>query len=432
MFIAAGNTATATTTSYKVVLPFYFYAGLAFLSATVLLFLSSPTISQHYFQPHSLAIVHIMALGWGTMIILGASHQLVPVLIEGGLYSNRLAYATFVLAATGIPLLAYGFYYFNMGWPAQCGGELIVSAIILYVINIASSMKKIKHGNVHAYFILTAAIWLLLTTTAGLLLVYNFTYPFLPANSVVYLPLHAHLGIAGWFLLLVTGTGSRLIPLFLVSKYNNTRQLWWIYGLVNAALVAFVFIFFSTGSQWLQVFPLLAVSAAIILFGNFCFNAYRERIRKKVDEQMKISLLSVAMMLLPLIFLIAIIVLVIVSPAGNTDLVVLYGFIIFFGWITAIILGMTFKTLPFIIWNKVYHNLAGKGKTPNPKDLFSNVVFRYMSLAYITGFVLFIGGIFFHTDLLLQGATLFLLLTSCLYNWNLIKLLLHKPVMLCL
>jgi hypothetical protein len=48
-----------------------------------------------------------------------------------------------------------------------------------------------------------------------------------------------------------------------------------------------------------------------------------------------------------------------------------YGFIIFFGWITAIILGMTFKTLPFIVWNKVYHQQAGKGKTPNPKDLFS-------------------------------------------------------------
>ena len=102
----------------------------------------------------------------------------------------------------------------------------------------------------------------------------------------------------------------------------------------------------------------------------------------------------------------------------------------FFGWITAIILGMTFKTLPFIVWNKVYHHLAGKGKTPNPKDLFSNKVFKWMSVAYILGFVMFTAGILFHSTIVLQIAAALLLLTSLLYNWNVIKLLMHKPVSL--
>jgi hypothetical protein len=39
-------------------------------------------------------------LGWGTMMILGASHQLVPVMIEGKLYSNTLAYLSFAFAAS--------------------------------------------------------------------------------------------------------------------------------------------------------------------------------------------------------------------------------------------------------------------------------------------------------------------------------------------
>jgi hypothetical protein len=430
MFIAAGNNASSTTTSHKVVLPFYLYAGIAFLIATILLFFSSRNISSHYFQPHTLAIIHIMALGWGTMIILGASHQLVPVLIEGSLYSNKLALASFILAAAGIPLLAFGFYNFNMKFPAQCGGELVVASVFTYVVNIAASMKRSGHSNVHAYFIITAALWLLITTIVGLLLVYNFTYSFLPDSSVLYLPLHAHLGIAGWFLLLVTGTGSRLIPLFLISKYNNKKQLWWIYGLVNGALLVYIFIFFASRIKWLQIIPLAAVAIAVLIFGNFCYRSYRERIRKKVDEQMKVSLLSVMMMALPFIFLIAIIILLAFSPAGNTDLVIVYGFIIFFGWLTAIILGMTFKTLPFIVWNKVYHHLAGKGKTPNPKDLFSNRIFKFMSVAYISGFVVFIAGIFLHSPAILQLATILLLLASFSYNWNLLKLLMHKPVVL--
>ena len=98
--------------------------------------------------------------------------------------------------------------------------------------------------------------------------------------------------------------------------------------------------------------------------------------------------------------------------------------------ITAIILGMTFKTLPFIVWNKVYHQIAGKGKTPNPKDLFNNTVFKWMCIVYVMGIALFTTGIFFKTSIILPLAAALLLVASVLYNWNVIKLLLHKPVAL--
>lgn len=423
----AANNATAKTTSHKVVLPFYGYAALAFLVAAILLAVSAADFTGHYFHPHLLAITHIIALGWGTMMILGASYQLVPVLIEGALYSNTLATISFAAAAVGIPILVRGFYVFDMGLHTQCGGILIIIAIIAYLVNLAISMAKSKHENVHAFFIFTAALWLLATAGVGLALALNFTKTILPKGSLEYLPLHAHLGIAGWFLLLVTGVGSRLIPMFLISKYNNNRLLWCIYGLINGGLLAFVILFLYSGNTLLLAVPFAAIAAAIALFGKFCFHSYRQRIRKKLDAEMKISLLSVLMLLLPLIFLIVIIVLVLAAPQEDTKLVTAYGFIIFFGWITAIILGMTFKTLPFIIWNKVYHHLAGKGKTPSPKDLFSETAFKWMSLCYVAGFVLFTAGILFHATAIIQVAAVLLLLTSLLYNWNVIKLLLHRP-----
>jgi hypothetical protein len=91
------------------------------------------------------------------------------------------------------------------------------------------------------------------------------------------------------------------------------------------------------------------------------------------------------------------------------------------------ILGMTFKTLPFIIWNKVYHYQAGLGKTPNPKDLFSNILFKSMAVVYLFGFILFVVGVLFANTLLLKSASVFLLITALLYNWNVIKMFLHKP-----
>lgn len=429
MFGASMSTDPVKTTSYKVVLPFYAYAAAAFFIATLLLLFSAPAFGRHYFHPHVIAITHTMALGWGTMIILGASHQLVPVLIEGKLYSNILAHLSFALAAVGIPLLVYAFYTFNMNWMARRGGEFVIDAVVVYLINMGISMTKSKTENVHAVFVFTAGLWLLMTTVIGLLLVYNFTTPVFAEDSLHYLSLHAHMGIIGWFLLLIIGVGSRLIPMFLISKYTNARLLWWVYILINLGLIAFAFLFLYMLPVYFYLLPVAAVTAALLLFGYYCRQAYRQRLRKQVDEQLKISVLSVLMMALPVILLIIMIISLWVA-GENIRLVLAYGFTVFFGWITAIILGMTFKTLPFIIWNKVYHKKAGLGKTPNPKNLFSNRVFTGMAVLYLAGFILFVTGILLSVVFVLQIAALLLLLAAVLYNFNVMKIILHKPAML--
>ncbi|MBK9398281.1 MAG: cytochrome C oxidase subunit I [Saprospiraceae bacterium] len=417
-------------TSYKVVLPFYVYAACSFLVATIFLLTSTEAFKGHYFHPHILAITHTMALGWGTMIILGASHQLVPVLIESKLYSNILAYISFILAAIGIPLLVYGFYVFDMRWPAQWGGWLVVLALFAYMINIAVSMLKSKNESVHAVFVFTATTWLCFTAILGLAQVYNFTSILLPESSLHYLTLHAHAGIIGWFLLLIIGVASRLIPMFLISKYSNVRLLWWIYALINGALLIFVILFLYPGREALLFIPVITVFIAISLFMYYCYWAYKKRIRKQVDEQVKLSLLSVVMLLLPVLFLILVIVTLILTSGEQLNLIISYGFIIFFGWITAIIMGMTFKTLPFIVWNKVYHHLSGLGKTPSPKDLFNNPVFKIMAIAYLAGFIIFTLGILFGNSIVLKLGAIFLLITAVLYNWNVLKVLMHKPIKL--
>jgi hypothetical protein len=426
MFPGTTNTGLAKNTSYKVVLPFYLYGGISLLTATLLLIFFTPAFLQHYFHPHTLAITHLMALGWGTMMILGASHQLVPVLIEGKLYSNALAYLSFAFAGVGIPLLVIGFYHFDFGWPAQTGAIFINVAILFYLVNIGVSMTKSKHENVHAVFVFTGTLWLIITTMVGLFLIYNFSFNILSKDSLSYLPLHAHLGIVGWFLMLVIGVGSRLIPLFLISKYNNNKLLWRIYGLINFALISFIIFFLYLKIVWLYFLPLIAIAGAILMFGYYCYHAYKERIRKKVDYQVKISLLSVLMMLLPLFFLLIIILWLLISTS-NYSVILTYGFCIFFGWITAIIFGMTFKTLPFIVWNKVYHDKAGLGKTPNPKELFSDKIFLGMGIFYLTGFVLFATGILTSNLVILKIASILLLITAILYNGNVWKAITHKP-----
>ena len=78
------------------VLPFYGTGAIFFLALTLMLFISPTALEGHYFQPHLLAIVHTAALGWGTMVIFGASYQLLPVICERDLYSPSLALLSYL------------------------------------------------------------------------------------------------------------------------------------------------------------------------------------------------------------------------------------------------------------------------------------------------------------------------------------------------
>lgn len=425
MFAPGPPNNVARTTSHKVVIPFYVYAAISFLVATVLLFFSANAFTGHYFQPHILAVTHLMALGWGTMMILGASHQLVPVLIEGKLFSNGLGYASFGFAAVGIILLVTGFYYFDFGWPAQAGALCILTALICYLINIAVSMAQSKHENVHAVFVFTGTLWMMITVILGVLLVFNFHFNLMSFDSLHYLPLHAHLGILGWFLMIVIGVATRLIPMFLISKFDNVKRLWLIFWLINGALLLFFLSFLFRQSVGVYFICLAAIIVAIGLFISFCYNAYKDRLRKKIEPQIKISIASGWMMLIPATIILIILTLPFFSDAKE-KLVLIYGMCIFFGWITAIIFGMTFKTLPFILWNKKFHAAAGKGKTPNPRELFNQPVFVTMLIFYFSGLIIFIAGIAWPLVVLLKIGAALLIVTSVLFITNVFKMLQFK------
>lgn len=407
-----------------VVIPFYLYAAVFLLISCILLTLSTGSFRGHHFQPDLLAITHAMALGWGTMMILGASYQLIPVLVESRLKSPWLARCSFFLAALGIPFLVFGFYTFHLGWVSQVGAVAINLAVILYIINLAWSVAKSKTENIHAIFMLTASCWLLVTTLLGLLLLLNFTIDLLPQDSLFYLSTHAHSGIVGWFLLLVLGVGSRLIPMFLISKYSNDRLLWLVYILVNLGLLLFMAMEVNPRLADLHIWSVIMIGGGIGLFVYFLIKAYKQRIRRKVDDQIKLSLASVGMFMIPLVIL-----LVLLYGTGIPDRqewVLAYGFCIFFGWLTAIILGMTFKTLPFIIWSEVYRHPSGKHRHPDPRDLFDHKMYQYGMWLYILGFFGFLVGILLKVEFLLLPAAALLILSAVLYVGNVLKVVFHK------
>ena len=406
----------------KAVLPFYATGAVAFLVLCIVMLCTPQSFTQHYFTPHLLTIVHIAALGWGTMIIFGAAHQLLPVICEQDLYSEKMAAASWYTLTLGIILLTWKFWNLDTGWVMITGGSLIVFSVLFFVINVLKTTAIFRKFTTQKLFIISSALWLLFTVSVGLLLAINLglTSPIFRVSHLEILKLHAHMGIAGWFLQLIAGVSTKLVPMFLLGKSDKEHLLKKAFIFQNLGLILFLldgYFFAVTGRVLIYA---AIVLAGIIFWLLYLYDVFRNRLRKRIELLMKHTFLSflsliVAVLLIPVVYY---------SEGYRWTMV--YGTLIFLGWITNIILGKTFKTLPFIIWNTHYKHLTGKAKIPLPKDLYHEKLTIWQFRLFIAAFLVFaLGLVLQHLTIIRIGLVLWLAV-AVMYCLNVFKLLLHK------
>lgn len=411
---------------YKIVTAHYLIAGMFFLALAVMLLFSVGSLSGHYFQPNILALTHMAALGWGSMIIFGALYQLLPVILETKLYSIKLAWYSLAFFVNGIVLLVYCFWVFEPGLYMQIAGVLIFTAIVLFNLNVFFTVKHKKQESIFQEFVVTACLWLNLTALLGMLMVFNFQYPFLQKDHLHFLRLHAHMGIAGWFLMLIIGVSAKLVPMFLVSKYQKTQLLSVSYYFINAALLLFLLDGYIYGISNHTYLILLIGVIGVCSYLIYIFRCFQSRIRQEIDLPMLKSLFSFVLLAVGILILPFILHYHLKNEAFAVNLSMLYGCLIFMGWISMLILGQTFKTLPFMVWVKHYEQLTGKVKTPLPSDLINNVLLYVQCLAFLFFLATFIAGFFLNSLMLKMIAAGSLTITALSYFLHLLVLLLHK------
>ena len=402
------------------VLPFYATGAVMFFVLCVLMVFSPESFTRHYFTPHLLAMVHVAALGWGTMIIFGAAHQLLPVICEQDLYSEKMASFVWYTLTSGMILLTTNFWNLTVGWLMIAGGSLIVISASLYLFNVLKTSRICKKYSIQKLFLTSSAIWLLFTVIVGLLLAINLKFPFFKQSHLEILKLHAHAGIAGWFLQLITGVSTKLVPMFLLGKSSKDYLLKWAFIFQNVGLVLFL-----ADGYFIGVSSRVLIYTAIVLIGVvfwllYLYDTFKNRLRKRIELLMKHAFLSFLALVLSILLLPA------VYFSSGYRWTMLYGTLLFMGWITSIILGKTFKTLPFIIWNDHYKNLSGKVKVPLPKDLYSEKLTIWQFRIFIAAFLVFALGIILQQVIVIRIGAMLWVVVAVLYNINVFKLMFHK------
>lgn len=419
---------TKNAPSPYVVLPHYAFGAIAFLVACILLFFIAPDMTRHYLSPKLFTLTHVLVLGWITMVIFGALYQLIPVVMEVRLYSEKLAITTFLLFGVGLIILSVSFWSFtftkNIG--LEVGGYMIVVAVLLFAINIIVTAVKTERKTIENTFIVTSILWLLLTVILGIIMVLNFTFHFISVSHLQLLKMHAHIGFVGWFLLLVIGVGGKLMPMFLIVHKLPGKLLVYSFYLINGGLLLLSVGYYYFSEMWVLTVSGLLIILGIIAFLRFNYVAFSKRIRKKLDIGLKLS--ATAFIMLAVCILLG--VLAVISPdfvaTIQTRLEIIYGVLIVFGFLSALVLGQTYKTLPFIIWLKKYQSKVGKSKVPLPMELYSDKVAHYHFYTFVAGIIILIAGILINGIIIIKSGAVLLVITAVLYNYNVFKIILHK------
>lgn len=328
--------------------------------------------------PATLALVHVLAIGWLGLLMVGALLQFVPVLVAAPLRGGRLALPALVLLIAGLLLLVGGFAALagtegmapNM---LPLGALLLVTGFGLATIMLAATLAAARPLPLPARFVAVGLIALSVTTLVGgtfsLVLSGKVMHDAAVALLLNGVPLHAALGLAGWLSFTAIGVSYRLLPMFMLAPDGaraTSKTVWWTgtaaLGLVAACVVATAVD--SSVIKWPLALAALLAVVATLLYSADLVHVFRERRRKIVELNIHASYAAfIALFVSVVLFVLP----VTRSAAGEVSAAVVYLFV--FGWLTGLGLAQLYKIVPFLTWLECYGPVLGRAAVPRVQDL---------------------------------------------------------------
>ncbi|MGH7220161.1 MAG: hypothetical protein ACREI1_07510 [Nitrospiraceae bacterium] len=169
--------------------------------------------------------LHLILLGFVTMAMVGATHRLLPIILNVELYSPRLARLVTVMLPAGFAILIGGFITSSLRLELAIGGLLVLS-ICLYAYNLLRTWVGSGHpGNAASDHLLIATFFLVLMMIMGVLVGANFLppLPVMPFRSL-HLAAYTHMALIGFILQTVLGILSHGIPEILATSRIPSRK----------------------------------------------------------------------------------------------------------------------------------------------------------------------------------------------------------------
>ena len=364
-----GGLATNHAPSFRLIQAHFGLGALGLCAFAAALVGCAPRLEGHHFQPLLLGLVHLCVLGWLMPIALGAMHQLVPVVFEVPVRSERLAWGALALYAVGTAGLVGHLWRMATGLTLVLSAGVLLLALTLYTANLLLTLTgKSRTLSLTGYFVLCALGWLLTAAGLGFGLALNLHAPWLPLSHLQLLRTHAHVAALGFFGLLIMGVAFRLMEMFLLAHGASERAGRMALGALDAGLALLL-----VHDAFTAPAPLMALALALLALGVAAFlvqvrRIWVRRMKRLPDAAWRFTLASFAYLALALVL--GLVLWAVPLPAGVAQrLVLAYGLIALPGFVGSVVVGQLYKILPFLVWLHRFSPLVGLKRVPTASQL---------------------------------------------------------------
>jgi hypothetical protein len=161
------------------------------------------------------AHVHLAAVGWATMMVVGLSYRLIPMMLPAAMPAGASIAASAILMEAGLVVLTLSLLLAPAWVPAGAG--LIVGGLVSFVLHIRTTLKRrlprppaLPRRDWSTWQAHAALAWLTIAGAIGLALGLG-----IPSRwRLAWMWLYGIAGLLGFLAQIVVGMQGRLVPLY--------------------------------------------------------------------------------------------------------------------------------------------------------------------------------------------------------------------------
>lgn len=357
----------------------YFAAALIALVAAEILMLAGFGFPSHALRaPETLILVHIVAIGWLSLLMCGALFQFVPVLVARPLHSNKAPLPALLCLVGGLVALLLGFLqlagHVDLGsFPFPAASVLLGVGFLIALWNLGRTLWPARPLPLPARFVAVGLLSLAATVTYGIIfalaLAGVITADPVLSIAATGLPFHIAAGLGGWLTFTAMGVSYRLLAMFMLAPELDGWRPKAVFHLGAAALAVAVLGGGTVSALGLENDLVLGLAGALgiislMLYGADLAFLYRTRKRRAIELNSRMVVFSLTSLAAAVLLMLALVML-----DRFEDHVGAVIFLFAFGWLSGLGLAKLYKIVPFLTWLECYGPVLGKTVTPRVQDL---------------------------------------------------------------
>ena len=360
--------------------------------------------------PQTLILVHMVTIGWLSLLICGALFQFVPVLVAKPLLHERLVLPSLLMLLAGLICLLCGFLHLtNLPQAAivlLTGASLLLPAgFLLVVFVLGVTLWHARPLPLPARFVAVGLASVGATLAFGALfalaLAGQITQPVLLDLHAASVPVHATAGFIGWLSFTAIGVSYRLLPMFMLSPDDERASgrvvLYAGSAALMLAIIAAPIEATSSGSAHSFHLATMLALVALVAYAIDLARFYRLRKRRVIELNSKAALAAFAgLYLSALLFLILSATNMLTEHAGALV------YLVAFGWLSGLGLSQLYKIVPFLTWLECYGPVMGRKKTPRVQDLVNERRDSLWFALYFIGVIVGTGALLIEAPILFR------------------------------